>query len=377
MTQNTGQGCIRLSMLRRLSGLKQKLDIRVPEFCIVPHTEVDRLSNPHVPESQRSQDLLAATSCLPSDRIFARSQPLDESLLPGYSFAGVYQSYAPRRSTPRLENLLRGFGKVLAGRYNRQADYYYSRHSLVTDRPVDLMFSNMVDDVVCFGTAYVLANNCLLTYFDTPVSIFLSDPVRAAARRGQVLPGRSGGVVDLMFRIAGVFHVAIDVEFLIDRSDRIFISQVRPMSRPHLRNWSRVDESVWDEVCDSVPASNTVNTRGTLEGTILDLRKTRLDASHVDGEKPCVYVVSHRHSGHGTSSLDLLDFINIHKLQDLVVVVDHGESRQDDHLQYLMHEDPGIEFLAHTVDVPDSIDGAGCVVTSDGFHVKFDLRYQD
>jgi hypothetical protein len=371
MTQHSEEGCIRLSMLRRLLDAKRDLEICTPDFCIVPPGEVARLSDPDLLDSQWNRDLLAAAACLPSDRIFARSQPLDESLLPGFSFAGVYQSYAPRRATPRLENLLRGFRKVLAGRYNRQADYYYSRHSLVSDRPVAMMFSNMVDDVVCFGTAYVLVDKCLLGYFDTPASIFLSDPVRVAARRGQIRRGRSGVIVDLMFRISDVFDTAIDVEFLIDRRDCIFISQVRPMSRRHVCNWSRVDESAWDEVCASTPPSNTVNTRGAVEGTVLDLRKTVLNASHAACGDGRIYLVSHRDSGRGTSSLDLLEFVDRHTLHDLAVLVDHGESRQDDHLQYLMHEDPGIAFLAHTTDVPDSIDGAGCLVNSDGFHVKF------
>ena len=95
---------IRLEMLREVSALASQLDIRIPEFCIISHGDVDRLSRSPSGSGaapELAQELALRTQVLNSDEIFARAQPLDESLAPHLSFAGIYQSYAPRRNTSR------------------------------------------------------------------------------------------------------------------------------------------------------------------------------------------------------------------------------------------------------------------------------------
>lgn len=364
--------CVRLRMLSQLAAVKDELQIGIPDFCVISHSEIVRMAagQPNA-ESQVVENLTAATAGLQSDRLFARAQPLDESTFPGHSFAGIYKSYVPRRATPRIKNLTDGLATVLAGRYNRHANYYYSRHGMESARPVDVMFSSIVENTVGFGTAYVNGDKCLLTYFDSPVSIFLEDPVRLAARRGSAI-GPGTPLCNLMFRISELWDLPIDIEFLIDGRCQVFISQVRPMPGIHSRNWRMVREECWDEICQGVTPSNVVNTVGTMKGIVVDLRKRMISATDLNESyrRNRIYVISHYDSTPATSSLDMLEFINRYKLTGVALIVDHGKSRRDDHLQYLMHEDPGIDFLVHTAEKIELRDGSESIVVSDGFYIR-------
>lgn len=365
---------IRLEMLKQLSMAAKLIDFRIPKYCIIPHREIVPLCQAQESEGRTAsleQYLLDSTRSLASDEIFARAQPLDESLFPNLSFAGVYQSYVPRKKTPRAENLVRGFDKVLSGRYSAYSEYYYSRHNIKSNRPVDVMFSTMVDDVMCFGTAYVIEDRCLIEYFDTPISIFLCDPVRIAAEREQGYIGVSGKLIRTVFAVNEIMNVALDIEFLVDRREQVFVSQVRPISPPHIDNWKSVTEQTWDEIRADGPPSNVINTLGTIEGMAVDLRRRKPSIWDFAQAGKKIYIISHRDVAPGTSSLEILQFLNQNNLSNIALVVDHGDARMDDHLQYIMYEDPGIVFLVHSTGVPKEIDGEWWRITSDGFHTTF------
>lgn len=367
--------CIRLGMLRQLSAAAPSLDLRIPEFCTIPHADVVSLCLSREGDGlapSLEQALLDRTQCLASDEIFVRAQPLDESLAPHLSFAGVYPSYVPRKKTPRAENLTRGLKKVLSERHNPYSEYYYSRHRIESDRPVDVMFSSKVEDVMMFGTAYVFGDQCLMGYFDTPISIFLCDPVRIVARYEQKSVGISEKLIRSVFAVGQTLSGALDIEFMVDRREQVFVSQVRPVSPPHISNWKSVTERTWAEMRANGPPSNVVNTVGTSAGTAVDFRNRKPTLRDFEGGQK-IYVVSHRGGGQGTSSLGILQFLNRHDLSRVMLVVDHDEARVDDHLQYIMYEDPGVVFLAHSTAIPRDIDGRWCRVSSDGFRVTFDF----
>lgn len=358
-------------MLRRVSAEAGPLNIRVPEFHILRCSDIPPQSSAEGveewAESARA-DLLSRTRGLPSDRIFVRAQPLDERSRPELSFAGVYQSYSPLRRTARERNLVGGVVKVLRGRYGDYSDYYYSRHEIRSDRPVDIMFSSMVEDTTLFGTAYVYHDKCLLEYFDTPLSIFLHDPARICARRDSALGGFEAKLVGSMFGVADVVGVPADIEFIADRKEEIFVSQVRPISRAHLRNWGRVADATWRRALGSAPPSNVVNSVGAVEGKVIDLREREPDSRDFDEVSGRIYVVSHHDAPRGTTSFAFLQFIARHGLGGLALMVDHGRARRNDHLQYIMFEDPGISFLVNAADVPRDVDGRRLSLTSDGFN---------
>jgi len=373
---SSGQpACIRLGMLKQLSAAAESLDIRIPEFCIIPHADIASLclseeGNGLVPFLE--QALLDRTRYLASDEIFVRAQPLDESLVPHLSFAGVYPSYVPRKKTLRAENLTRGLKKVLSDRHIPYSDYYYSRHKIKSDRPVDVMFSSKIEDVMMFGTAYVFGDQCLIEYFDTPISIFLCDPVRIFARCEQRSIGISEKLIRSVFAVGQALSGALDIEFMVDRREQVFVSQVRPISPPHINNWKSVTERTWAEMRTDGPPSNVVNTVGTIAGRVVDFRNRKPRLRDFEGGQK-IYVVSHRGEAQGTSSLDILQFLNWHDLSHVMLVVDHDEARVDDHLQYIMYEDPGVAFLAHSTAIPHDIDGRWWRVSSDGFRVTFDF----
>jgi hypothetical protein len=357
-------------MLRRVLAEADSLRLRVPDFHILQHSDIPpQLSVKEVQEwaALMRTDLLLRTSALPSDRIFVRAQPLDEGAYTKLSFAGVYQSYSPLRRKAREQNLIDGVVKVLLGRYSDYSNYYYSRHEILSSRPVDLMFSSMVEDTALFGTAYVYHDKCLLEYFDTPLSIFLQDPARICAHRNSALSGFEAKLVGTMFGVAAVLDVPVDIEFLANRKEEIFVSQVRPIAQSHLRNWERVASATWRQALDTTPPSNVINSVGTIEGKVVDLREREPNLRDFDEVRGRIYVVSHLDALRGTTSLALLQFIARHSLDGLALLVDHGKARRNDHLQYIMFEDPGISFLVNAVNAPREIDGRRLSLTSDGF----------
>jgi hypothetical protein len=353
------------------------LGIRVPDFCIIPHPEVERLAQAQKREASDQglrQELLIKTQSLSSDEIFARAQPLDESLAPHLSFAGVYHSYAPRRKTARADNLTQGFNRVMAGRRSPYSEYYYSSHGIVSERPIDMMFSTMVPDVMCFGTGYVFGDQSLIGYFDTPISIFLRDPVRLAARRDQRFTDDiSGELIQSLFAIERVLRRALDIELIVDRRGQIFVAQIRSLSLAHSDNWTRVAEKTWHKVCVEGPPSNVVNTVGIVSGTVADFRRRAPSLRDFESGAQRICVVSHHgNESASTSALELLQFLDHNNLSNIVLVVDHGEARVDDHLQYITFEDRRMKFTVHATNIPEEIDGRHWRISSDGFRAVFE-----
>lgn len=231
------------------------------------------------------------------------------------------------------------------------------------------MFSSLLEDAAAFGTGYVHDGRCLLECFDTPLSIFLADPLRIAATEATPRRGLGGALVGVLFEVAGIVGGPVDVEFLVDRKERVYVTQVRPIPPRHLCNWRLVPAGAWAEVERGAPPSSVVSTVGAAEGEIVDLRGRPPEDRDGQGTEGRVHLVSHRAAPGGTGLLDFLRFAARKGLSGVSLIVDHGSARTNDHLQFIALEDPGLRFVANATDVPPDLDGARRRVESDGFRI--------
>ncbi len=360
---------VRASLLRAVAGSLPVLDAATPHYRIVPMPAFE-LDLPAGEVRERAlalaDHLLRETDGLPEERLFARASPHDEQVARHLSFAGVYQSYRPARGRPRLEYLVDGLVTVMTGRRSRVADYYYARHGLRTERPIDVMYSTCVPAMAMHGTGYSYRGRVLVTYYDTPLATFLDDPLRCAADGTAPPPGLDGRLVRCLAGLEEVVGMPVDVEFVISRDEGIFITQVRPISQAHLATWSMLGDDPWARVLETGPPSNALGTIGSREGVLVDLRQRQPRAE--DGEPGNVLVVRHL-AGAGTSTLTLLEYALRMGWRDLAVVVDHGVRRHDDHLQFVVAEDPAVTWVGHTTGLPDELPGGPVRVRGDGFNV--------
>jgi hypothetical protein len=362
---------VRASLLDAAIPSLAALDAVTPDRCIVstPDCELD-LPGPEVRALAEAiaDDLLLAADALPDERLFARAAPHDESVARHLSFAGVYRSYRPLRDRPRSEYLIDGLVAVMLGRRNRVAEYYYERHGLRTGRAVDVMYTAFVPTMAMHGTGYSCQGRVLVTYCDTPLATYLDDPRRCAAFASAPPTGLDGRLVRCLAGLEDVLGVSVDVEFVITRDEQIFVTQVRPLSPVHVDHWSRLADETWLRATKTGPPSNTVNSVGAREGVLVDLRCR--PPSPDDGEPGRVLVISHRDGDAATSTLALLEHALRSGWRDLAVVVDHGSRRHDDHLQYLMAEDPAVAWVGHTTNLSDRLPDGPVLVRGDGFTVE-------
>jgi hypothetical protein len=306
----------------------------------------------------------AWTQSLEGDAVIVRPSPLDEHTYSGLSFAGVYKSYMPRPvQQSKAENLLLGTASVLAGRFTQYGNSYYNRQGINTDRLAGIMymqpFFDMSKDAPLFhGTAYVAGRLIRNEYVISPsLDQPQRDPRLMTRWNGDVhlhAEGHSAeDAVDFSPRMTKLldglhthFKAPLDVEYLIDEAGRIFVVQIRRISEKHVANWERSANS---SDMDSVQDSAIVNTVGTVEGKVVDLRHS---VSEVDltRQSGAILVINHENTTGGMHTQTLLDTIRVQRPQGLKIVVDHGEKRVRDHLQYAVVEDPSIDFVLQTSD---------------------------
>jgi hypothetical protein len=362
-------------MLERVSPALAALGARTPSYSVISFGELLDLTgadeqSPIEYTAELDAAVRRAIERIDNDRIFVRLCALQGPSHRHLSFAGVFATSMPRRDAARHEQAAAGVQAVLAGRENAYADYYYGRHRIWQGRAADVMFSGCVEDAAMFGTAYVSSDRLLAEYFDTPLSIALEDPVRLFVVRGSLPPGLDGRLAGCVFGLADLLQVSLDVEFIVARSERLYITEVRPISDAHRRNWACVSEDTWASLRETAPAANVVNTPGSGAGAVVDLRRRRIRPQDFDRTADRVYVVNHRSGSSGTSSFDFLQYAHGANLRDVALVVDHGRARRNDHLQYVMFEDPGIAFCVHLSEAPSDLPST-VSVDSDGFRVRF------
>jgi hypothetical protein len=364
----------RLAMMEQVEPSLGTLGADTPSYAVIRFGELVELTRADESQSisythELDEAVRRATSRIESDQVFVRLCALQDLNHRHLSFAGVFATAMPRRSVPRRVHLSEGVKEVLAGRFSDYANYYYGRHGLGSVRAADVMFSGCVEDAAMCGTAYIYGDTVLAAYFDSPLSIALHDPVRFL-NRGAALRGVDAQVARCVRGLQELLNTPLDVEFIVTRGERLYITEVRPISEAHLRNWKRVSEDTWRSVSDEGPPGNVVNTPGVRSGEVVDLRQRQIEPPDFDGANSRIYVVRHQPTRGGTSSFDFLTHAHTSRLSDLAVIVDHGRGRRDDHLQYVMFEDPGLAFCVHASAIPSDLPPA-VVVHSDGFRVRF------
>lgn len=372
MKTTLSENSIRLSMFLKVAQATRNLKFRMPHFYVLDHTEIPTgIDNNTVEEWANAikEQVLAGTEHFPNEYVFAHPCPIDEYYYQHLSFAGVYESYKPLRDKNKKSNIVDGIIKVIQGRYNEYSNYYYSRHKINGSRKVGIIFTPLVDNCCMFGTAYVYEDKCLFDYYDTPLSIYMNDPKRVAASRGSSLEGYEKKLAESAFDIQSIFGRPLDIEFIITRNEEVFINQIRPISKPHLHNWAMLEEVVWQTAKNSPPPSNVLNTIGSVKGFAIDLRARKPNEMDFYDPVEKIYIVNHGQNLHGTSSLEFLKLINEYNVANINIILDHGKTRKNNHLQYIVFEDPGISFVANMTNLSNDTVSKQISLVSDGFNV--------
>lgn len=318
--------------------------------------------------------------------IIARPSPMDESQRPDLSFAGAYRGYMPLQPRSREDHLVVGTAAMLAGRFTPYGDTYYERHEIPGDRAVGAIymepFMELGKDIPLFyGTAYIADDHIRNEYNVTPIP---GKPQRGARlmveRSGQRWHEHNDQSEENVYQfteridyaLKGLqehFGMPLDIEYLVDPKGDLYVVQIRPISARHLASWNSLP--LVDEAAIS-HRSAIINSIGTVAGKVVDLRS---DITHVpvDELPGNITVINHEVREGGVSSQELFRLVTQHNLRDLQVVIDHGDTRLRDHLQYALGEDPGITFLAQTTNpaVRDSLrNNENISVASNGITVE-------
>lgn len=317
------------------------------------------------------------------DTVLVRPSALDEYTYPNLSFAGVYKSDVPnRRQLDATDQLLRGTAQMLAGRYTKYGNCYYDRHQLKTERLVGVLYMKPFFDPIhkvplLHGTGFVMNQYIRSEYMVAPVLgetqreprllVRWNEDVRLSAqeRSREDSVQFSERLCALLDGLQAHFREPLDVEYLFDAEGTILIVQIRRLSQRHIANWEKAghfNEELFEH------SSAIVDSVGQIEGQILDLRSTNRPM-HLDEVAERILVVNHEPTNIGTSTESLLDQIRGSEVNNLRVVVDHGNSRMRDHLQYALVEDPALGFVVQTAD-PSFLsvlsDGQKVIISSTG-----------
>jgi hypothetical protein len=365
---------IRLHILDTLKKRIKDFCFLIPDYYVINHSEIPQNFNDLeiVKWAKDNVNQLIDNKFFSNtNQIFVRPCPLDESKYKHLSFAGVYESYKPYKQKNTKENVIDGIIKVMSGRNNEFSKYYYTKHTLSENKKVSLMFSNALENACMFGTAYVFKGKCLIEYFDTPLSIFRNDPIRIVADSNSNLVGINKKVRDNIIEVENFIGVPLDIEFLIDRNEKLYISEVRPISKVHLKNWKAITSNTWESYVNTVPPSNVLNSIGTWSGRIVDLRRRMCNAEDFDDTENKIYLINHSSINQkGTTTLFLLNILTKYNGKNINLIIDHGNRRKNDHLQYITFEDPSLNNIINGNFNSFITDNSTRTIVSNGFEYK-------
>lgn len=326
-----------------------------------PHPELTKYYaeqlRPHLPALQEQVESLKG------DKIIVRPSPMDEHARPDLSFAGAYKGYMPLTPGDRDEHLLMGTAAMLAGRFTQYGNCYYDRHDIDGDRKVSAIYMEPFFELgheipLFYGTAYVAGDHIRNEYhISPPPDQSQRDPRLTVRRSGQTwhedgdqtkeeaidFTGRMERVLD---GLQAHFKAPLDVEYIIDPKGDLYVVQIRKISTIHLAKWQSMpmlDEKGVEH------RSAIIDSIGTVEGNVIDLRSSTqgISVSDISG---AIAVINYEPKNQGIDSQTFFQLVRDHDLHGMRVVIDHGDSRLRDHLQYALAEDPGIDFIVQTTD---------------------------
>lgn len=306
------------------------------------------------------------------DHVFVQAAPLDEGRYPGLSFAGCFKTAHPRRALNADESLRRGLGRVLDGRWNRYCDLYYARHGIETGREIGVKIASLVPRVLRLGTVYAFDDCASVLCHDSYVGLLTNDPIRVVWHAGATLrPDRAfeTSLAQAMSGIVAEMGIPIDAEFVADAEGRVFVSQMRPVSAAHCAQFAALGTQDWERAARQDARTVIPGMQGALTAVAVDLR--RRAPADADAEHTAPLFVVHRAPARdGTSALDFLAWANRQRPHGFGLLIDHGPFRYNDHLDYIMFEDPDASFVAAATELPEDLDGRSVTVKVRGFDTE-------
>lgn len=364
---------LRRHLLAQTSPLLPDLGLKAPVHFHIDWRQAESAGNG---DTDIFRNICAEAGALGLEgRLFAQACPHDEGLRPDLSFAGCYRTYHPRRELSTVQNIAAGIGHVLAGRRNRHADIYYRRHSIRSERRIDVKFAGVVDRLLLIGTAYIYGNRGLIQYFDSYLSLYINDPVRRCAsdRCGSDSSSQFDRRLSTALMALGqTLDSPLDIEFVVTAEGEIFVTQVRLISAAHLAAWDNVEDATWKRVEARGPSTVALNSVGRFSGQPVDLRRRAPTDEDARISEP-VFVVNHgvaSDAASGTSALAFLDWASTVESSSFGLVIDHGSNRRNDHLDYILMEDPQARFVVGLTALPSQLDAERIRIDSDGFDAK-------
>lgn len=368
----------RITRLKLLQEVSAIADYSVPAFLFFSHEEVENEGISDITQVVENQ-LRGAPICRPC--------PVDEIFSPDLSFAGIFSSYIPSQKLDFDVNIRAGMKKVLEDDA-MNIDYYYNVHRASipsSTRERHLIMMELIRNPIIHGTAYVYPDVIRSYYSVKPkwftgetnlqVLSFGSDstePISLSANADRDIGGFvASKIMHPLNSILSVSKIPIDVEYLIDSDQKLWVVQARPISSAHLRLYQQVGRSDQQEL-NNVNDSALFNSCGAIKGKIYDMRD--LNLYEVDKnrfiDKDAILLICHQRPGF-FSTRDLLDMVGIAKISARILI-DHQNARGSDHLQYLVAEDPHIifSFQSSSYENLGLTDGDLVSLISDGVHLK-------
>lgn len=330
------------------------------------------LSNERIQEVWDANDLgqlekmlLDCVSELPNNRIFVHPCPIDESTYKNYSFAGVYKSYKPYRMLDSTKNIKQAVCQITHDRFSYYADFYYENINANTPRYVDLFVSCENDNICGFGTGYVDSKRCLFQYFDTPLSIHRREAVKISATKETISDIHNtlhSNIIRALFAVQEQIEDTIDIEFVFDKKDMVFINEVRAVSFPHKKNWMLMDEKKWNFGSTLSIQLNSVGKR------FRRVKKWTADfnLASFDSEKDLLYIDY-------VSDMHLFEILlQMRGVNNICLFISYPFFIIDNHFSYTLGEYSNIDFIVRGINA-NLIDGSLIQIESYGSDYSFDI----
>lgn len=330
------------------SGYKNVIEFRIIDSETL--LEVGNIDN-------QCELILSKTLDISSNRLFMHMCPHDEKLNPGYSFAGIYNSYKPLNCKAKAENIYSGLKKMSKNKVSQYADYYYGRNHLKRTEKVDLLISSEIENACGSGTVYVSDDFYVGQYYLSPRSYYKRESIKfSSISVNSSMEMRICKMARDLYKIVGV---PLDVEFVITLYGKIYVSEVRQISYSHLRHWGTFLRTTRE--CVNVP-SCIVNSVGSIEGKVVCVDRGLKWQRYLEDTLDVIFVVNYKD--------DVLRLF-LHEMwkksvRNIKLIINYNDYIIDNHEQYMCYEDSGISFITKTIDEKFA-DGNKIRVTSDGW----------
>lgn len=360
---------IRLQMLNKL-GDRLNDTLVLPHFTFSYKKIYEAFDNTEESYKVISNMLLEGTKSFKTNMIFSHPCPIDEFAHRNFSFAGVYESYQPYSVDDNKTNLQNAVKRMLNNGLSEYASYYYHRNGILGQKKISIMVSPELENIYLFGNGYAMNGKYLFQFYDSPLSIYHNDSKKYLMMLGGSKDLILSTIINMLYDIEKYFNMPIDVEFMMNRFGQLFISEVRPISLIHVKNWNNIDESIWDKYKNNSINSTIIGTVGEITGEVVDLRDRKPNKSDFVMHAKKIYLISYK-SIVGTGIIEFLKFIDRINLFGFNIIVFYDKHIIDNHIHYVAYEDIGIKFICKTNKKIKVVEGKNITVVSDGFKTEF------